>query len=161
MARIRRAVLADAAAMAAVHVASWESTYTGVLPAAYIAERTVAVRYAFWRDRLAEADPAICIFVACGADGEVCGFASGGNGELLSLYLLEEAQGQGLGRALVEAVLAELQGAERVIVWVLGVNPARGFYERLGGRLIQEKETMMGGEVFTEVAYDLGQGCSV
>ena len=41
----------DAAAMAAVHVASWESTYAGVLPAAYIAERTVAVRYAFWRDR--------------------------------------------------------------------------------------------------------------
>lgn len=156
MARIRRAVLADAAAMAAVHVASWESTYTGVLPASYLAERTVAVRYAFWRDRLVEDDPAICIFVACGEDGEVCGFASGGNGELYSLYLLEEAQGRGLGRGLVEAVLAELQGAERVIVWVLGVNPARGFYEHMGGRLVAEKQTMMGGELFTEVAYDLG-----
>ena len=84
MARIRRAVLADAEAMAAVHVASWESTYAGVLPAAYIAERTLAVRYAFWRDRLIEADPAVCIFVACGDDGEVCGFASGGNGALYS-----------------------------------------------------------------------------
>ena len=156
MARIRQAVLADAAAMAAVHVASWESTYTGVLPASYLAERTVAVRYAFWRDRLAEADPAICIFVACGEDGAVCGFASGGNGELYSLYLLEEALGMGLGRALVATVLAELRGAERVIVWVLGVNPARGFYERLGGRLVAEKQTMMGGERFMEVAYDLG-----
>ena len=145
--------------MAAVHVASWESTYTGVLPASYLAERSVAVRYAFWRDRLAEADPEICIFVAYGedgADGEVCGFASGGHGELFSLYLLEEAQGRGLGRSLVEAVVAELRGAERVIVWVLGVNPARGFYEHMGGRLIQEKQTRMGGELFTEVAYDLG-----
>lgn len=156
MARIRRAALADAAAMAAVHVASWESTYTGVLPASYLAERTVAVRYAFWRDRLVEDDPAICVFVACGEDGEVCGFASGGNGELYSLYLLEEALGRGLGRGLVEAVLAELHGAERVIVWVLGVNPARGFYEHMGGRLVAEKQTMMGGELFTEVAYDLG-----
>jgi GNAT superfamily N-acetyltransferase len=155
MARIRRAVLADAAAMAAVHVASWESTYAGVLPATYIAERTVAVRYAFWRDRLIEADPAICIFVACGDDGAVCGFASGGNGELYSLYLLEEAQGMGLGRGLVEAVLEALGGG-RVIVWVLGVNPARGFYERLGGHLIEEKQTRMGGVLFTEVAYDLG-----
>lgn len=156
MARIRRAVLADAAAMAAVHVASWESTYTGVLPASYIAERSLAVRHAFWRDRLIENDPAICIFVACQADGTICGFASGGNGELYSLYLLEEAQGFGFGRLLVEAVLAELRGERPVIVWVLGVNPARGFYEHMGGRLVAEKQTRMGGELFTEVAYDMG-----
>ena len=61
----------------------------------------------------------------------------------------------GLGRKLVEAVLEALGGG-RMIVWVLGVNPARGFYERLGGRLIEEKQTRMGGELFTEVAYDLG-----
>lgn len=164
MALVRRATLADAEAIAAVHVASWETTYTGILPEAFISERTVAVRHAFWRDRLADADPAVSIFVACADDGSVCGFASGGpelngrlgaEGELYSLYLLEGAQGMGLGRRLVAAVLAELPPG-RISVWVLGDNPARRFYERMGGRLIAEQYEEMGGEKFLEVAYDLG-----
>jgi GNAT superfamily N-acetyltransferase len=154
MALVRRAVLADAAGITAVHVASWESTYGDILPEAYLAARSVAVRLAFWTDLLAEGDPAICVFVACWEDGSVCGFASGGPGELYSLYLLDSAQGLGLGRRLVEAVLDVLD--EPVRVWVLSVNPARGFYEHLGGRLLEEKRVTMGGEIYTEVAYDLG-----
>jgi hypothetical protein len=46
-------------------------------------------------------------------------------------------------------------------VWVLEVNPACGFYERLGGRRLAEKRAAMGGEVFVEVAYDLGPGPGV
>jgi GNAT superfamily N-acetyltransferase len=163
MARVRRAELGDAAAMAAVHVASWESTYGSLLPRDYLAARTVSVRLAFWTDLLTEGDPAICIFVACSEDGSVCGFATGGpertgtlgvDGELYAVYLLAGAQGAGLGRRLVEAVLDALGGA--VGVWVLGVNPARGFYEHLGGKRLTEKRVDMGGEIFAEVAYDLG-----
>jgi len=154
MTLVRRAVLADAAGIAAVHVASWESTYGDVLPEDYLAARPAAVRFAFWTDVLRENDPAVCVFVACFEDDSVCGFASGGPGELYSLYLLDSAQGVGLGRRLVEAVLEALRGP--VLVWVLSVNPARGFYEHLGGRLLEEKRVNMGGEIFTEVAYDLG-----
>lgn len=159
---VRRARMADAAGMAAVHVASWESTYAELLPEEFIRARTFEAREAFWRDRLLEDDPRVPIFVACGEDGAVVGFASGGaertgelgvDGELYSIYLLEEAQGAGRGRALLEAVLGELRGLgmRRVAVWVLGTNPARGFYERLGGRLIGRRTV----DGFEEVAYEL------
>lgn len=159
---VRRARVGDAAGMAAVHVASWESSYAGLLPEEYIRARTFEAREAFWSDRLLEDDPRVPIFVACGEDGTVVGFASGGpertgeleaEGELYSVYLLEEAQGAGLGRALTEAVLGVLRelGMRRAAVWVLATNPARGFYERMGGRLVSERD----GDGFLEVAYEL------
>ncbi len=163
MVTVRRAVAGDAAGMAAVHVASWETTYEGILPERFLAVRTEAVRRAFWEDVLTAAEEGVCVFVACGEDGRVCGFASGGpvreavagkTRELYSIYLLEEAQGMGLGRALAERVMAEL-GA--VVVWVLEANPACGFYERLGGRRVAVKQVDLGGEMFTEVAYALGE----
>jgi len=152
-------VLADAAGIAAAHVASWESTYGDILPEAFLAARSESVRLAFWTDILAENEPAVFVFVACLEDGSVCGFASGGAGELYSLYLLDSAQGRGLGRRLAEAVLEALGG--RALVWVLEENPARGFYEHLGGMRVAEKQVDMGGEIFTEVAYDLGARCRV
>ena len=163
MAVVRRAVAGDAAELAAVHVACWEETYRGVLPAAYLAERTEAARYAFWRDRLGEAEPGEHVFVGCAADKRIVGFASCGpertgllgvTGELYALYVLQAAQGAGLGRRLTEAVLTEL--GDGVAAWVLGVNPARGFYERIGARQMTTRQSRFAGARFTEVAYLLG-----
>ncbi|MFN0103787.1 MAG: N-acetyltransferase family protein [Bryobacteraceae bacterium] len=167
MAQVRRARLADAAGIAAVHVESWRTTYADLLPAAYIAERTCKAREAFWTDQLRKDNPGVHIFVACEDDGAICGFASGGpeltstlgvDGELYSLYLSAAAQGRGLGRRLADSVLTELQrsGARSIAVWVLRENPARGFYERLGGRWLADNQIEIGGETFTEVAYDMG-----
>ena len=52
---VRRAFLADAAGIAAVHVDCWESTYAGVLPAGYL-----AARLAFWTDVLTERPGRLC-----------------------------------------------------------------------------------------------------
>jgi ribosomal protein S18 acetylase RimI-like enzyme len=91
------------------------------------------------------------------------GFASGGpertgrlgaTGELYALYVLQAAQRMGLGRRLTEAALAEL--GKGVAVWVLEVNPARGFYERMGGRRLATRQSYFAGASFTEVAYLLG-----
>jgi hypothetical protein len=38
-------------------------------------------------------------------------------------------------------------------VWVLALNPAKKFYERLGGKVIGQKQIERGGQTFTEVAY--------
>jgi hypothetical protein len=38
-------------------------------------------------------------------------------------------------------------------VWVLALNPARRFYERLGGKVIGHKAIELGGQIFLEVAY--------
>lgn len=170
--RVRRAEPGDGPELARVHVACWEETYGGWLPAAYLAARGRAEREAFWADLLEVGDESVHIFVACDAAGRIAGFSSGGpettaplgaDGELYSLYVLRSAHGRGLGRRLAEEVLRSL-GAEnggRVAVWVLADNPACGFYEQLGGRKIAEKREDRGGEFFTEVAYELGGGRGV
>lgn len=51
-----------------------------------------------------------------------------------------------------------------MLLWVLKKNPARGFYERLGGQLLDRQKEMRcwDGDPATEVAYgwlDIGSLC--
>ena len=64
--------------------------------------------------------------------------------EIYSLYLLREAQGRGIGRALLRVVAAVLQqrGFKSVGLWVLERNRSRGFYESCGGRLAQSSSML-------------------
>jgi GNAT superfamily N-acetyltransferase len=50
------------------------------------------------------------------------------------LFVLEEARGHGVGRALMASVaaLAKERGSSRLELSVLDWNPARAFYDRLG-----------------------------
>lgn len=96
--------------------------------------------------------------------GEIVGFAVGGperegdsvyTGELYAIYLLETYQRQGLGRRLVAAVAQELVRRDlcSMLVWVLVDNPARGFYEALGGRRLHFRPITIGPATLEEVAY--------
>lgn len=109
-------------------------------------------------------DGASLVFVAEDA-GEVVGFASGGReragetgyaGELYAIYLLESAQRHGFGRELFRAVVEGLRAMELadVIIWVLRDNqPARLFYERLGGVYVRSQPITIGPATLEEVSY--------
>lgn len=159
---IRRAEIDDADAIARVHVASWQTSYRGVLPDATLDGLDVGARAERWRKNLAEA--ASVTFVACAGDGRLLGFASVGphraggaiTGELYAIYLLAEAKRAGAGRALFAAATAWLraQGWTSMLVWVLENNPpARAFYEAMGGVLDGRKDTVIDGRPFATVAY--------
>ena len=109
-------------------------------------------------------DEAMRVYVA--EEGhEVVAFASGGReragdgvyaAELYAIYVLERAQRQGHGKALVRAVVGGLRemGFGDMIVWVLRDNPpARAFYERLGGMYVRSQPVTIGSVVLPEVAY--------
>lgn len=160
--RLRRAVPEDAAEIARVHIASWQSTYRGLVPQDHLdaLPRGQERRRGQWAERI-EAQ-SVSVFVAEGEAG-VFGFVSGGAaqsgipgyaGELYTLYLLREAQGRGAGRALVRELARKLraQGFGNLALWVLQGNPARGFYERLGGRPVAEQDLEIGGARLREVA---------
>lgn len=163
--RIRLATAADAPAMGRVHVASWRTTYPGIVPDAALVRLDATVSAARWSRRFADPEYPQGIFVAEDDAGSVVGFATGGPerdgipghaGELYALYLLQEAQGRGAGRALVRAVADWLaaDGVATLLAWVLAENHgARGFYERLGGRHVATKPYLIEGVALDEVAY--------
>lgn len=160
---IRAATAADAAAIARVHIASWRSSYPGIIDDAYLAALDLAERTEAWNRRLA--NPALATVVT-ERDGELVGFSFAGpdrgnrpdtRGEVYALYLLDGAKGQGLGRALFARSLAWLAegGLVPVRVWVFVENErARAFYERMGGVLgIEAQAITLGGRSYGEVAY--------
>jgi ribosomal protein S18 acetylase RimI-like enzyme len=103
--------------------------------------------------------------VAERANGTLLGFAGGGTRrgkrlphacEIYAIYVLGAAQRQGLGHALMASVGRGLldQGFTSLCLWVLRDNePARRFYESLGGVAVGEKTNSMGGQRLAEVAY--------
>jgi GNAT superfamily N-acetyltransferase len=161
---IRSAMLADATAIARVHVDSWRTTYRGLFPDAFLADLSYEQRAEFWSAAIATPQQGQRIYVAEDAAGQVIGFAAGGPeregdsiyaGDLYAIYLLASEQRAGLGRLLVHAIAQGLldDGMPSVLVWVLAENPARRFYEALRGQYIREKHGTVGDLEITEVAY--------
>lgn len=138
---IRRVRLEDVAAVAEVHVRTWQAAYEHVFGAERLAGIDPGARERFAR-RFAT-DPDYDAFVA-EDEGRIVGFVASGlaeqeteQRELFAIYVLPEAWGTdaapGLMRAAVEAMRA--RGAPDAILWVLDDNPrARRFYEREGWR---------------------------
>lgn len=159
---IRRAVPDDAPAIARVQVASWQTTYAGLLPQGLLDRlpESLPARTGRWAG--IAADLAQATFVAEQA-GEAVAFVSGGaarnfpgfSGELYAVYTLEQAQGQGLGRSLVRALAGALQalGHPDLMLWVLEGNPTRGFYAHVGGSEVGRQDLTVGGVVLPAVAY--------
>jgi ribosomal protein S18 acetylase RimI-like enzyme len=157
-ASIRRAIREDAAAIAHVQVASWRSTYAGLVPESYLAALDPEERARQW-DLLIEAGKDV-FFVAEDESG-VFGFISGGpiretvgdfDAELHTIYLLRDRQGSGIGRSLVETLVRDLlaAGFRSMVVWVLPQNPAVRFYERLGAIEIARKKVDIGGALLED-----------
>ena len=170
-ARIRRAQLEDAEAIAAVHVAAWQESYTGLVPAEMLASPSLTERVDRWRRILGEPDPAVATvaFAACAPGGVVVGFSSCGQqrsaelaragfgGEFQAIYVLRAAQRRGVGRALMGAMAQNLvdRGLQGSALWVLtGNQPALDFYGMLGGVVVAQREDKRGeGIILAEIAY--------
>jgi ribosomal protein S18 acetylase RimI-like enzyme len=162
---LRRARLSDATEIGRVQVASWRTTYRGMVPDDYLDGMSVEDHGRRWTRLLGQPGNQALTFVIEEA-GRLVGFAMGGperegeprfRGELYAIYLLREAQGRGHGRALVQAVAGELlrQRFSSMLVWVLRDNlSARRFYERLGGTFLREHQLDFGaGFAVQEVSY--------
>jgi L-amino acid N-acyltransferase YncA len=160
MLTIRRATPEDAAKIAHIHIASWRTTYAGIVPDTYLAALNEVERETQWRQWLASDTP---IYIS-ELDKQLVGFAAAGpiresietyDAELYAIYILQQAQGQGIGTALLKQLATSLrnQGFRSMAVWVLEQNPAKHFYTRTGAQPLMSKEIEIGGATLTEVAY--------
>jgi ribosomal protein S18 acetylase RimI-like enzyme len=163
--RLRSAKPSDARAIARIHVETWRSTYPGMLPDRALIDMNVDGKARSWRSMLEHPDAAGAVLVAEeDGEGTTIGFASAARnrqtvlpfaGEVQTLYVLPDWQNQGIGRVLLEGCFASLRerGLESAVVWVLADNPARFFYERMGGKRAGERDESLWGATLREIAY--------
>ena len=145
---IRPMTEGDLEAKARLHVACWNETYTGLLPATWLQENITYEGILARQQRIGWER----VLLACDGNKPV-GFASWepetrpwadrpGASEVSSLYLLRSHQGRGVGRTLMEAALARCPHPEVVLLALETNARAIGFYEHLGfsltGRRIVE-----------------------
>ncbi|MGN6033699.1 MAG: GNAT family N-acetyltransferase [Thermomicrobiales bacterium] len=168
--RVRLARLGDAPAIAAIHVRTWQDAYRELLPATLLAGLDVADRTRMWERMLASHLPRTATLVAEDG-GTVVGFCSVGGarlpgadgpetdatGEIYAIYVWPDAQGMGVGAALMTAAFETLRGDTfaRAILWVLAGNaPAIAFYERMGWQADgATKREEIGGVAIEEFRY--------
>lgn len=140
---IRRAALADAAAVARIHVESWKVAYRGIMPDDVIAKTDLAYRTAFWSERIAHREWPVLLAEADGQPVAFCQMIPTPDpdddpitvGHITALHVLPDLRGRGHGRALLALVLDEFRrrAFREVTLWVLEANvKARRFYEERG-----------------------------
>lgn len=158
---IRLARPQDADEIGAVHVAAWRSTYPGILSDRTLTGMSATQQGAYYEAMIRRRGG---VFVAVAdANEEVVGFASVGrragsklgDGEIHTLYVLDDWRDHGVGRRLMQAAASSLSalGCRSVFLWVLSENPTRWFYERLGGRAVAVGSTWVGGTTVAQTAY--------
>lgn len=164
---IRHATQADIPDIARIHIQSWKETYPGIMPQARLDALNIDASMRNWQGALERND----VFLVAVVDGEIRAFAAGGanrasegcetgranscSGELAAMYSIQKYHGRGMGRALFEAYCATLKsmGHETMVAWVAAKNPACGFYERMGGELLDKRDLMVMGTPVPIVAY--------
>ena len=160
---IRAANIDDAAAISAVHIDTWKTTYRGMVPDYIIDDLDYVKNNERWRQTLSFLDNQQT-FVAVTDDGRIAGFTSAGpnrntqykfDSELYAIYILKKYQRLGAGTALVYEVARWLDSQEyrSMIIWVLKDNPARKFYESLGGKYVNLEKVEIGDALLDEVCY--------
>jgi ribosomal protein S18 acetylase RimI-like enzyme len=159
---VRDATLADAPAIAAIHVGCWRHAYRGIVPQALLDSLDVAKREAQWTRVLGDGGAAPergATLVSVDDAGTVTGFVQTGvpqdgsgdgvTGELYAIYLDPAAIGTGVGRELLEAATERLrrEGYTRACLDVLpGNERAIRVYEAAGWRASGEPWEVQHGE---------------
>ncbi len=161
---IRPALPEDAPGIARVQVDTWRSAYEGIVSGTFLNELSYEGRSNYWLGFLTDPEYKGYIYVAESATHEVVGFAAAGpaqnttagyDGELYTIYILESYQGHRLGSRLAATAVKRLveAGYKSLLIWVFNENPARRFYETLGGQEVGEQSFRLGGAEIAEVSY--------
>ncbi|WP_085663413.1 MULTISPECIES: GNAT family N-acetyltransferase [Pseudomonas] len=141
---VRKPVSADAAAIAILHIRSWQSAYEGLLSSRYLSalDSSVERRVGFLRQAIESGNPSIRV---AELNGQVVGWVSfgpsrdqdavDGTAELMAIYLAPTFWAHGIGTALWAEALQAIRnnGYQRVCAWVLDGNErAKRFYLKHG-----------------------------
>lgn len=144
-----------------IYEKSWKYAYKDIIPVSFLN----SIPRGKWTEN---ADRESVYTLVAEDSGRLCGTCSfcasrfpeySGEGEIVSIYLLPEFMGKGLGKELLRRAVTELHrlGFDRMFLWVLEDNhPARRFYEKNGFVLSDDTlENNIGDKHLREVRYCL------
>ena len=173
MTTIAPATEQDAAGIANVYVNAWRSSYAAILPHRVLLGMSCEQQTRQWSAAIRDARQSV--IAATEADHGVIGFASFGParrnarpaagrfageddarvGEVYTLYVLPDFQERGIGRRLLAAAFAALDGKGYgcALLWALRDNHARHFYERVGCVIMAERQEQLWGCGVNQVCY--------
>lgn len=162
--RIRDAQVADAEAIARVHVEAWRCAYAGLIPDRVLVRMSSQAHAGRWKAMIRRCSPRESIVVAELDDHGVVGYGSYGPtreaalphaGEVYTLYVAPEYQDRGIGRKLLYGLFDAMvgHGSNSAVIWVLAGNPARFFYENMGGKRVAERDEALWNVVLPAAAY--------
>jgi ribosomal protein S18 acetylase RimI-like enzyme len=138
----RDAVAADIAALAELHVTTWNATYNTTRGP------TIATRTWQWNQVFANENRRDFVLVLEDRTGRLIGFTWGKphegefEGEVSKIYLRWEYHGVGLGRRMMAETARRFleRGIHSFVLFAELSNPTLGFYDRMGGeRLLDDR----------------------
>ncbi|MEM7111674.1 MAG: GNAT family N-acetyltransferase [Chloroflexota bacterium] len=151
---IRPAILADAPAIARLHLETQLVAYQNIFPLEKLQESLLAVEETTVRKRenLQNSD---CTVIA-EIDAAAVGYASGGvargtdsdyveinAGELYNMFVLPTYQKRGIGNQLFLAIVEFLQqnAYKSLLLWSIQGTAANYYYEKLGGQAVATRQS--------------------
>ena len=167
---IRPATVADIPAIAFIHVAGWRDSYGCIVRRDFLDSLSTQEKEKNWGEWFK--DSTMQVLLALDGAGKPCGFISFGklrtpipggspirppySAEVYAIYILPEAQRQGLGRQLMCAAALKLKDMKHksLSLWVVEKNEkAVNFYKKLGGQRCGKKDIEVGGTKIKEIAF--------
>jgi ribosomal protein S18 acetylase RimI-like enzyme len=151
---IREMVKDDIKQVQDVAKKSWNATYEGIIPH-QIQENFLRAAY---NDEMMEKRLNESIIFVAEMENKIVGFAnftqvnSEGQSELSAIYLYQDCQGEGIGTALLQRGIDELQNLKEVYIDVEKENTiGKTFYDSKGFKTVKEYDDNFDGHILKTV----------
>ena len=153
---IRNADKGDVRKISQILVEDWQKAYRGIMDDAFLDSMNVDRRYEIEVKRYQK-------YVVAADGHEILGYAwleaaaeEPADCEVVALYVSYSQRNKGIGKRLMEWAENEFRanGKKSMIVWCLKANrEARGFYEKIGGKVFRTGFHNWGGREYEMISY--------
>ena len=151
--RIRAGKVGDEKAIAQVIISTWKDSYKGIVSQSFLDSLTTEKHEVLFAQQLAQGTQIIHVLET--DENIIVGMISGGvdssgkyDCEIVAIYIENEYQKCGFGKRLFFENIKQYKdrGYKTMIIWTFEKNRDREFYERMGGKAIENQTCKVGNE---------------
>ena len=145
---IRRATIDDVIQISKLYVTSLKNAFNGIFSEGYLSKLTPESKYQQWKRNIDNPNNLVLVLEN---DQEIVGFTVGAfvneeekisnQGNILAVYINPKYKRMGYGKKLITALFDEFKkhNITKCAAKVFKANHSRGFFEHVGGVLVDER----------------------